>query len=138
MIIGDLWLPHYRGASLIKHVLVIEDDYFLAIDMRQALIALGFNGIDLSASVEQAKICAKRQCPNLIVADYRIVGGTGVEAVLAICSDIAIPVVFVTGNGAEVRQLMPTAIIVGKPWIARELEQAIKMAIERPFQGSES
>lgn len=81
----------------------------------------------------EAIAAAERQCPDLIVADHRILDGTGTEAVMTICSDRVIPVVFVTGSGPEVRAQLPDALVVAKPMTQPLLEAAVQSAVERPL-----
>ena len=87
-----------------------------------------------ASSMHLAIAAAEHQCPDLIVADHRILDGTGTAAVQAICSEKAIPVVFVTSSGDEVRELVPDALIVPKPFSLPELQVAINTALERPHR----
>ena len=101
---------------------------------RLRLRELGYLTFEIATTVPQAVKAARLQCPDLVVADHRIIDGTGTDAVLAICSDKPIPVVFVTGSGDEVRERMPGAFIVPKPFRLPALAAAVSAAIERPFQ----
>lgn len=116
------------------HALIIEDDALLALAVEDALISLGYATVDTAASMPQAIRSAEEQCPDLIVADHHIVDGTGTEAVQAICSQKAIAVVFVTGSALEVRERLPGALIVAKPFARDELAKAIDAAHAAPFQ----
>ena len=118
------------------HALIIEDELLLALAMEDALAKLGYLTFDVAASLDKAIAAAETQCPDLIVADHQIVGGTGTDAVQTICSTKAIPVVFVTGSAIEVRERLPQAQIVSKPFIAADLEAAIASAAMSPFRHS--
>jgi CheY-like chemotaxis protein len=115
------------------HALIIEDEYFVADAIEQSLRDLGFTSFDDANCVAEAIAAARRRCPELIVADYRLVDGTGTEAVLAICAGRPIPVVFVTASAPEVRAALPSAIIVSKPFASLILRGAVKEARDRPF-----
>ena len=115
------------------HALIIEDEMLLALAMEDALAELGYLTFDIAASMDQAIEAAETQCPDLIVADHQILDGTGTDAVLAICSEKPIPVVFVTGSALEVRKRVPEALIVSKPFAVAELAAAIDAAERSPF-----
>jgi CheY-like chemotaxis protein len=111
-----------------KHALIIEDEVIIALEVEALLSDLGYLTCDIAASPSEALACATRRRPDLITADYRIVGGTGVEAVSAIVAALGnIPVVFVTGNAEAVAPLT-RAPIVDKPIAARSLALACENA----------
>ena len=117
-----------------SHALIIEDELLLAFSVQEALGQLGYSTFAIATSMAQAIEAAERQCPDLIVADHRITDGTGTEAVQSICSEKAIPVVFVTGSEPEVRARLPDALIVAKPFVLSHLETAVTAAVARPFR----
>lgn len=116
-----------------SHALIIEDEYLLAFTVEEALGELGYATFEIATTMTEAIAAAERQCPDLIVADHRILDGTGTEAVMTICSQQMIPVVFVTGSEPEVREHLPDALVVPKPMTLLALEEAVKAALERPF-----
>lgn len=115
------------------HALIIEDEALLAFAVEEALSEIGYVSFEIAASMAEAIAAAERQCPDLIVADHRILDGTGTEAVMTICSDRVIPVVFVTGSEPEVRAHLPDALVVAKPMTQPLLEAAVQSAVERPL-----
>ncbi|WP_199797271.1 response regulator [Erythrobacter sp. QSSC1-22B] len=116
-----------------SHALIIEDEFLLAFTVEEALQQLGYSTFEIATTKAEAIAAAEARCPDLIVADHRILDGTGTEAVLTICSDKVIPVVFVTGSEPEVREHLPDAFVVPKPLTLPQLEVAVKAACERPF-----
>lgn len=81
------------------HVLIIEDEPVIALELETLLGDLGFASFDIADCPQDALACARAHRPTLITADYRIVAGTGVEAVAMITEAVGeIPVVYVTGN----------------------------------------
>ena len=106
-----------------RHVLIIEDEILIAFEVEALLAEQGFTSFDIADSPGDALALALANPPDLITADYRIVGGTGVEAVEAIQRQLgSIPVVYVTGNSDLVQdRLRP---IVGKPISPRILAEA--------------
>lgn len=114
--------------------LIIEDELVIAFSIEEALRQIGYTTFEIATSVDQAVEAAERQCPDLIITNHRIAGGTGTDAVLAICSDKAIPVVFVSASGPEIRDRLPDALIVDKPFTLPRLESAVETAARRPFR----
>lgn len=115
------------------HALIIEDEVLVADCIEQALYPLGYRSFDIAFSAGEAVAAAGRRCPDLITADLRLVDGTGIDAVLEICADRPIPVVFVTGNGTEILSRLPEAVVVDKPFEIRGLEAAVARASAAPF-----
>lgn len=117
-----------------SHALIIEDEVLLAFSVEEALRNLGYSTFDIVQSAREAIAAAEQQCPDLIIADYQIIDGTGVDAVKVICAHKSIPVVFLTGSRAKVRQQLREAFIVDKPFNFWRLKGAVSDAVERPFQ----
>ena len=106
------------------HALIIEDEMLIALEIEQLLRDLGYDSFVWADSPPTALACARGRRPNLITADLRIIGGTGVEAVEAIISELgAIPVVYVTAN-ADLLSATPGAKVVSKPIQPRRLAEA--------------
>lgn len=116
-----------------QHVLIIEDEFFIAFSIEDALRRHGFQSFAIAASQDEAVNAAKEQCPDLILADYNLIDGNGVDAVLRICSERSIPVLFVTANGDVVRERLPGAPVVNKPFEEHTLGEGLKQAQGNPF-----
>ena len=110
------------------HALIIEDEILIALEVEALLKEQGFDSCDFAASPQEALVCALKRAPDLITADYRIVGGTGLEAVTAILARLGpIPVVYVTGNGDLLRGRAET--VVDKPILPHRLAEACAQVI---------
>lgn len=121
-----------------SHALIIEGDWFVAFSIQEGLSKLGYFEFDIVESVKEAIGAAQKRCPHLIIADHQVTDGTGTDAVLAICSDKAVPVVWVTASGQEVRNRVPDALVVDKPFSFPRLSAAVSAAAEGPFRHSSS
>ena len=115
------------------HALIIEDEVSAVDCIEQALRPLGYTSFDTAFSGAEARAAAHARCPDLITADLRLVDGSGVEAVLEICSHMAIPVVFITSRRDEISGLLPDAIIVEKPFGQETLQAALAQAVKAPL-----
>jgi CheY-like chemotaxis protein len=107
-----------------RHALIIEDEILIALEVEALLEDLGFETFDIAESPDEALSRAAAHRPDLITADIRIIGGTGIEAVQRITAVMGkIPVVYVTGN-PDVLNGQKSAAIVDKPITARALAAA--------------
>ena len=107
------------------HVLIIEDEPFIALLIEDHLRGLGYTSFEFAVTETEAVIAARRRSPDLITSDVRLPEGCGIAAVTAICREKPIPVVFITGTAWEVRERMADAIIVRKPIVGEELTRAV-------------
>lgn len=99
-------------SGLQGHVLIIEDEMLIALEIESLLQEIGFGTFDIADSPERALASALAQRPDLITADVRIIGGTGIEAVNAITASLGpVPVVFVTGNLDALTDQDPLALV---------------------------
>ncbi|MGA0605204.1 response regulator [Phenylobacterium sp. VNQ135] len=106
------------------HALIIEDEMLIALEIEQLLRDLGYDSFDWADSPPSALACARHRRPDLITADLRIIGGTGLEAVDAITGELgSLPVVYVTAN-ADMLRGSPGARVVSKPIQPRRLAEA--------------
>jgi CheY-like chemotaxis protein len=114
------------------HVLIIEDEPIIAIELEILLGELGYRSFTVADTPEGALSSAREHRPDLITADYRIVAGTGVEAVRLITAALGrIPVVYVTGN-PDVLADEPKPSVVDKPISPTALRRACEFATGAP------
>lgn len=109
--------------------LIIEDQ-FIGTLIEDVLRKMGFSEFDYADSEKAAVRAARANCPDLITADQRLIDGTGVSAVRAICAEHGlIATVFITEYRNEVRQNHPDAVIIGKPFGDQLLKEAVESAL---------
>jgi CheY-like chemotaxis protein len=111
------------------HALIIEDESLIAMAIEDALRGCGFTSFDIAVSAEEALAAAASKCPDLITADVELRPGCGITAVQSICSQLPIPVLFITGSPGEVRIRMPGQALVEKPFEVDHIMQAIKVTM---------
>jgi DNA-binding response OmpR family regulator len=117
------------------HALIIEDESLIALAIEEALRDCGFTSFDVAVSAEEAVAAATRKCPDLITADVELRPGCGITAVQSICSELPIPVLFITGSPSEVRIRMPKHAFIEKPFSADHIMAAIKLTLESRDSG---
>ncbi len=108
------------------HALIIEDEPLIAMAIEDALRGCGFTSFDIANSAREAVAAAARTCPDIITADVELRPGCGIKAVQSICSELPIPVLFITGSPAEVRARMPSHVLVEKPFCPDDLMVVVK------------
>ena len=82
-----------------KKVLLVEDDFILAMVHRKYLEKIGCEVIDSVVSGEEAIESALKNVPDFILMDIRLEGNMdGIDAVIEIQKKSNIPVIYVTGN----------------------------------------
>lgn len=115
------------------HVLIIEDEPVIALELELLLGDMGYRSFAVADCPQDALTSARGRRPQLITADYRILAGTGVEAVELITAAIGdVPVVWVTGNG----DLLPPA--AGRPVVDKPISpSALAAACARARGGGE-
>ena len=104
------------------HVLVIEDDFFIADYIVQLIEGAGATSVAHAASEGEACDEARRQRPSLIMSDVKLIEGTGPRAVRTILAELGpIPVIFVTGTPEDCEPCDAPAVVLGKPIDERQV-----------------
>jgi CheY-like chemotaxis protein len=108
------------------HILIIEDDALLAMNLQLLVEDLGASSSMIAGSERDAIQQAQRFPPDLIIADLHLPDGLGISSVHAIRSFAgAVPVVYVTASPEEARRLDPSALVLSKPLREHELITAL-------------
>jgi len=110
------------------HALIIEDEYLTAQLIEDRLRDLGFTSFALAMYEHEAVAEASLRCPDLITSDVRLAAGCGIDAVQRICGEKPIPVLYITGSAAQVRERCPWAVIIQKPFSNAALRDGVRDA----------
>lgn len=118
------------------HVLIVEDEYILARNLKEGLETFGYKVVDIVDSGETAIEKATELRPNIILMDIRIRGNLdGIQTAEYIWQKLQIPVIYVTGhsdrNTVERATLTFPFGYVLKPIREKELHVAIQTALSR-------
>ncbi len=107
-----------------RRVLVVEDQFIIAIDCEDMLFKLGAEQVEVCASVSEAMARIDQALPDLAILDVNLGSGTS-QAVGERLRNAAIPFLFATGyDDLEVLGL-PEAATLRKPYNIASLEAAI-------------
>jgi DNA-binding response OmpR family regulator len=113
------------------HALIIEDEFMIATVIEYVLRDCGFDSFDFAPSIETAIAAAERRRPDLITADVGLNSGSGLEAVAMICEQPSIPVIFITGSAAQVRDEVSRYAVLNKPFSEQTLTYAVAASLAR-------
>ena len=106
------------------HILIIEDDLLVALDLQACVEDMGAVSTDVASSEDNAVRQALSCRPDLILSDVRLSKGSGPDAVRRIHDYYgAVPVLYITGNPEAVTRSDPQARIIVKPYQREQLEQ---------------
>lgn len=105
-----------RQQCIVRHVLIIEDEALIALDLQDLFEANGATSVDIAETQSEAIELARARRPDLICSDVTLRQGTGPMAVEAIRAERGdIPVIFITATPEACLPCPPTARILGKP-----------------------
>lgn len=120
-------------------ILVVEDEWIIANDIKDTLIDLGYRVSAIAASCEEALALVEEEPPDLVLMDIVLKGDkNGIETAMEIRGRYDIPVIYLTAydNQFLVDQAKQTDNYgyLLKPFKDRELDIAIDMALHRKQQ----
>ena len=135
---GPVFLPDERSSehkvNAAPRILIVEDDYLVAMEAEAALVEAGFEAAGIASSAEEAVALAKTERPTLAVMDIRLIGKRdGVDAALDIFRETGVRCVFATAHHTlETRaRAAPTDPLgwLPKPYSMDDLVEAIRFAL---------
>jgi CheY-like chemotaxis protein len=113
-------------------VLIIEDEPWIALDLRGVVEELGHRVVAVARTHKEAVAAIEESHPGLILADIQLAdGSSGLEAVNEILDSLSIPVIFVTAYPERFLTGEPPepAFLVAKPFSVDSLKAVISQAL---------
>jgi CheY-like chemotaxis protein len=125
-------------------VLVVEDDFIIAQDIKQRLIDLQFQPIGHTAFGEDVVQLAAELRPDLVLTDIRLAGAMdGIDVAMAVRHKFNLPTIFLSASITdEVMQraaAAPPFAFINKPmsdWDFSEVMQAWRVQTQRSKQSA--
>ncbi len=120
-------------------ILVVEDNYFVALNIESSLLDAGFDVLGVVDSGEAALASVADSRPDLVLMDIRLAGALdGIETAIALHS-MNIPSLFASahcddGMKARGATAEPRGWLV-KPFTDAQLLEAVHLALEAPPAG---
>jgi DNA-binding NarL/FixJ family response regulator len=99
--------PRNRGSSVLDRrlaseptrILVVEDDFLIALELETGLTEAGFEVVGIAATAEEALDMAVSERPAVVVMDVRLAGKRdGVDAAIDILRATGVRSIFATAN----------------------------------------
>ena len=120
-----------------RRVLIVEDEFLLALQVEQLLTDAGFTITGLAADAATAVRLASETRPHLVLMDVRLNGSRdGVDAAVEIWQQLGIQSLFVTGNAetaSSPRAKAANAVgILSKPYRDSDILAAVQSALAAP------
>ena len=117
-------------------VLIVEDEWVVAIDVRDCLEELGYRVVAIVASGEEAIVKARELRPDVVLMDINLEREMdGIQAAYQIWNELQIPVIYATGysDQATVDRATDNELFgyVIKPIKERDLYITVKTALQR-------
>ena len=115
-------------------ILVVEDDYFVALDLESGLRDAGFQVVGPVPTAEEALALARSERPLLALMDIRLAGARdGIDTALALYRDLGIRCVFASAHvEAPYRKRAEPAVPLGwlqKPYTIGVVVAAVRTAL---------
>lgn len=80
-------------------VLIVEDEFFISLDTKALVEALGHTVAGIAVSADQAVALAERERPDVVLMDIRLNGmRDGIDAAMEIGTRLGVRSIFVTAN----------------------------------------
>ena len=114
-----------------RRALIVEDELLIALDLEDAMSALGFDICGLASTADTARSIAMDNQPDVVLMDVSLGGGReGIEAARWLREVCEVPIVFVTSYSDEstierIHEQVPGAPILAKPVYPQILADAV-------------
>jgi CheY-like chemotaxis protein len=83
-------------------ILVVEDDYFVALELEHRLLEAGYTVVGIARTAEEALALAASEKPKLAIMDIRLTGHRdGVDAAIELSDKLGVPSIFATAHNDE-------------------------------------
>lgn len=115
-------------------ILIVEDSAIVALELKQHLLRLQYDVVDICDSAEDAVNVASECEIDLTLMDIKLKGKMdGIEAAQILIEQYEIPVVFLTAHSDEqtifrAKQTKPNGFII-KPFVIEDIKTSIEIAL---------
>lgn len=112
------------------HVLIIEDEALIALDLQDILAETGATSFSFAETEQDAIDSARLHRPDVITSDVMLREGTGPRAVATILGEMGpLPVIFITATPSDCAQCLPPMRVLAKPVSDAAVRQAFHAVI---------
>lgn len=111
-------------------VLIVEDEFFIALDLQDQVEALGHVVTGVAKDLESCKRAAQEALPDVALMDLRLANGSsGIDASRWLYNVLGVRCIFISGNlddktREDLADVAPFAFI-GKPILTHQLQREL-------------
>ncbi len=114
-----------------QKVLIVEDEYLIALDMEAALEDAGFISAGIASTRAEVRVKVRQNRPDIALVDLHLADGLTGHLIGEELGKLGARVVFVTANPALVAQGVPHALgVIEKPADEDSLLDVVRWASE--------
>ncbi|HSB58388.1 MAG TPA: response regulator [Methyloceanibacter sp.] len=127
-------MPNVKNENR-NRVLIVEDEFLIALDLEAAMTGLGFEICGLAPNAEEARTLAMSHLPDVVLVDVYLGGAReGIETARWLREVCDASVVFVTSYTDDatlerIREVVPGSPILAKPVYRERLAVAMAEAV---------
>ncbi len=120
---------------MILDVLIVEDDFFIALDLEDQVKELGHRVVGVARDVESCKATATQTPPDIALMDIRLArGSSGIDASRWLYDTLDVRCIFISGNLDDATRELLSAVeplaFIGKPIMPHLLERELTKSSE--------
>jgi DNA-binding NarL/FixJ family response regulator len=124
------------GTGKLARILIVEDEYFVAIGLEESLQEAGYEVVGIAVSVAQAIRLGGELKPDLAIMDIRLLGsGDGIDAAIELRTKFGIPSLFASAHSdSHTRERAAKALPVGwlvKPYSNRLAVETVRQILNK-------
>lgn len=122
----------------VGHVLIVEDEFLIAMDLQTQLESVGARLVKIAGSVQSALRFIAENTPDCAIIDFRLSGAETTASVARALAGKGVPFIVATGNVADAEREFGDAAhaYIGKPFDPDRLTSVIAAACECASQAS--
>lgn len=121
---------------MVKKIYIVEDDVFIAHDLKEMLLELNYEVMNIAHTAKDVLEALKKQKPDLVLMDIQLndsIDGIHLAGILK--TEYKLPVIFTTAFSDQptlerVKNIAPYGYVV-KPYTAANIKVAIELAFSR-------
>ncbi len=111
-------------------ILIVEDEYLIALDEQNRLLSMGFENVVLTSSGELALDRVRAECPDLVLMNLNLAGKMpGANAAELIRGQCKAAIVFVSAYSPERAGVHHGDLFLRKPFTDEAFRKAVESAL---------
>lgn len=115
-----------------KRILVVEDEFLIAVDTEEVLIEMGYEVVGPALTLADGLEAAERGGIDAALLDVNLTEGTS-RPIAELLTARGVPIAYATGYGASIQHMdFPPGPVLSKPVSERDLAATLGSLLKRP------